>query len=47
VGLILSAANAREDIGAALRQFFHASDAMREESSATARQAVPIPFPSA
>jgi acetyl esterase/lipase len=47
VGIILSAANAREDIGAALRQFFHASDAMREESSATARQAVPIPFPSA
>jgi cation diffusion facilitator CzcD-associated flavoprotein CzcO/acetyl esterase/lipase len=47
VGVILSAANAREDIGAALRQFFHASDAMRQESSATPRQAVPIPFPSA
>jgi acetyl esterase/lipase len=47
VGMILSAANAREDIGAALRQLFHASAAMREESSAAGRQSLPIPLPSA
>jgi len=47
VGVILSAANAREDIGVALHQIFQASAAMREESSASSNQALPIPFPAA
>jgi cation diffusion facilitator CzcD-associated flavoprotein CzcO/acetyl esterase/lipase len=47
VGVILSAANAREEIAAALRHFFQASTAMREESSRTAGQVPAIPFPAA
>src|SRR5438309_7129080 len=42
VGLILSAANAREDIGVALRQFFQGSAARREESWTRASQVLPI-----
>jgi cation diffusion facilitator CzcD-associated flavoprotein CzcO/acetyl esterase/lipase len=45
VGIILSAANAREDIGVALRQFFQ-SAAMRDQSS-TGGQVVSIPIPAA
>ncbi|MGH7822573.1 MAG: alpha/beta hydrolase, partial [Candidatus Binatia bacterium] len=47
VGLILSAANAREDIGVALRQLFQASAGRRDESSARAGRVAPIPFPTA
>jgi cation diffusion facilitator CzcD-associated flavoprotein CzcO/acetyl esterase/lipase len=46
VGMILSAANAREDIAVALHQFFHSAP-MREESPISAGQALPIPFPAA
>jgi cation diffusion facilitator CzcD-associated flavoprotein CzcO/acetyl esterase/lipase len=47
VGLILSAANAREDIGAALRQFFQEAGTKQREKSSSKGRGVAIPLPSA
>jgi acetyl esterase/lipase len=47
VGLILSAANARQDIGVALRQFFQEAGTNPRERSSSKGRGVPIPLPSA